>query len=138
MSPSPSYVIDSDLDDIPGARQWSAANAKAAGLDEDAVFAVELAVTETLANVIRHSHRGESGHEIRLSAQRGTGMLRVAIEDDGEPFEPTNYTAPDLDAAHEGGYGIYLVETLMDGVERNHVDGRTITSLTKWKSEDAP
>ena len=34
----------------------------------------------------------------------------------GERFDPRAYTPPDLTRAAEGGYGLYLISQLVDGV----------------------
>lgn len=109
-------IIESRLDRIAEARHWAAQQVRAANFDEEAIYAVELALSEALANVIEHAYGGDQGQEIHLSLAIDDEKLCLTVRDFGEKFDPTNYTPPDLDTPTEGGYGIYLIQQLMDEV----------------------
>jgi len=109
-------VIQSQLDRIAEARRWAAHRARAAGFDDDAVFAVELALAEALSNVIKHAYQGDEGQEIRLTLHIDDEKLTLTVRDFGRKFDPAQYTPPNLDDPSEGGYGIYLIHQLMDEV----------------------
>ena len=128
-------VIESQLDQVGKARQWAAKLARKAGFDNEAVFALELALSEALANVIRHAYQGAGNREIRLSLAFDDEKLRLAIRDFGKKFDLTNYRPPDLSRPHEGGYGIYLMHELMDEVhyDTSQRHGTTLT-LVRYRS----
>ena len=61
--------------------------------------------------------------------------LEITIDDDGQPFDPTEGSATDLsvppDQRPPGGLGIMLLQKMTDGQEYQRVDGHNI--LTLWK-----
>jgi serine/threonine-protein kinase RsbW len=130
-------VIESRADAIDDARRWVSGQLETAGVGEGDLWAVELALTEALSNVIRHAYRGESSREIRLASSFVDGRLELRIVHWGEPFEPANYRRPDLDSTQPGGYGVHLIELLMDEVEsRDMPGGGTQITLVKSRWEE--
>lgn len=109
-------IIKSQLDRIPEARHWAARQARIAGFGEEAVSAVELALTEALANVVKHAYGGDEDQEIRLCLVIDDEKLSLTIRDFGRRFDPASYSPPDLNVPAEGGYGVYLMHQLMDEV----------------------
>ena len=110
--------LTSEVEQVGDARHWCAEQARRAGFDADGVMEVELAVTEAVSNVIRHAYDGEPGHLIEVDALLDEGTLELRIIDHGVPFDGAAYRGVNLDEATEGGYGVYLIETLMDEVRR--------------------
>jgi anti-sigma regulatory factor (Ser/Thr protein kinase) len=41
------------------------------------------------------------------------------VSDEGSPFVAEEHTDVDLNTAHEGGYGVFLIDSLMDSVQRH-------------------
>ena len=109
-------IIDSDIENIAGARHWAAQHAEVAGFDKDAVFAIELAVGEAVTNIIRHAYDNQPGHEIHLSLTIDDTKFSLRILDFGRKFDPANEPLPNLDTPREGGYGIFLMKKVMDEV----------------------
>jgi serine/threonine-protein kinase RsbW len=94
--------------------------AGAAGLGEEAVYAVEMAVDEACTNIIEHAYGGEGRGNIECTCQINQDGLTVLLRDYGSPFDPSNVPEPDVNAAIEdrevGGLGLYLIHKLMDEV----------------------
>lgn len=129
-------VIQSRLDAVADARRWAAERVRAAGFDEDAIFAVELALSEALTNVIRHAYGGDEGQEIHLALAINDEKLDLTIRDFGQKFDPADYTPPDLDEPAEGGYGVYLIHELMDQVTYDtSLPTGTQLNLVKYRSK---
>ena len=42
--------------------------------------------------------------------------FNLNIRDFGQKFDKSRYAPPDLDIATEGGYGVFLIEQMMDEV----------------------
>lgn len=108
--------------------------ARAAGLDEHAVWEVQLAVDEAVTNVIQHSY-AEAKDTITLTTSHVGDVFEVSICDRGEPFNPDEVPEPDLISPLEerrtGGLGLYLMRKLMDRVEFRFEDGENILVMTK-------
>ena len=96
--------------------------AREAGLTDDDVFHVEMAVDEACSNVIEHAYAEKVG-EIELTCTIPEhGRLDIVIHDHGSPFNPDAVPEPKLgegagmDAMQEGGLGLYFMWKLMDEV----------------------
>ena len=61
--------------------------AEANGARGDGLAAIELAVSEAVANVVVHAYPDEPG-EVRVAADVENGELELVVVDDGEGFRP--------------------------------------------------
>lgn len=129
-------TIPSRVECIDDVRRWVSARAAEAHASSEAVADIELALTEALANVIEHSYAGSGDREIVVDVEVGGDALAVSVRDWGRAFDPGSYAARDLDDPGEGGYGVFLMEQLMDNVTREpQPDGGTLLTLTKSRKE---
>ena len=136
MIASGTLTISSRPAAIDQARTWVTGYLVAGGASVEAVWAIEMALTEALANVIAHAYAGDDSQSIHLSLELHDGACEIEILDSGEPFDESTYTAPDLTEARAGGYGVHLIGELMDEVERTAPpEGGTRLRLVKrrWK-----
>lgn len=135
MSVKDRLVIDSRLEAAAQAREWIAERAKQARLSRETVGDLKLALTEAITNIVRHSYDGEPGHQIILSWAVDDETLTLTIRDFGRPFDASNYQSPDLSELQTGGYGIFLIQSLMDEVRYDTSSGAGAT-LTLVKQRD--
>ena len=89
-------TVDGRLENLSTIADFVVKAAQASGLDEKAIFEVQLAVDEACTNVIEHSYRGEDKGEIALRCERAEGGFVVTIRDHGQPFNPEDVPLPDL------------------------------------------
>jgi serine/threonine-protein kinase RsbW len=127
-----SMKIPSSVERIDEVRRWVSLRARDAGVGDEAVADVELALTEALANVVEHAYEGRPDGEIAVGT-RATGTdFAVTVRDWGLPGDPESFESRDLDDPGEGGYGVFLMAQLMDRVTREpQPDGGTLLTLTK-------
>ena len=94
-----------------------------------------LALEEIVVNIMRYGHPEGGKHEILVRLSFEGGLVTVAVEDDGVPFNPLEAMEPNLDLPLEersiGGLGIHLVRNLMDGVEYRREEGRNYLVMRK-------
>lgn len=94
--------------------------AENAGLDETAVYAVQLAVDEACTNIIEHAYGGESLGEISISTEVTANRFIVEILDHGQPFDPDSIPVPKtnvpLEEIQPRGVGLFLMRKMMDEV----------------------
>lgn len=129
-------LLPTRLASIDDARRWASAHARGADVDAEAIGEVEVAMTEALSNVIRHSYDERSGERLLLTLQIDDDKLELQIRDRGRPFEPDRYCAPNLDEPATNGYGVYLMEELMDEVIRRPLDdGSSLVLLIRYRRE---
>jgi serine/threonine-protein kinase RsbW len=111
-----------------------------AGLEDDDVAKLELAVDEACANVIEHAHHGDLTKDVVVRATFDDTTLRLEVLDSGSGFDPTAVPQADLARlAHErqaGGLGLTVMHRLMDEVSYEIVPGeknrlRMVKRLTK-------
>jgi serine/threonine-protein kinase RsbW len=126
--------LTSELTSLDRARRWVGDRASAADCDQQTVFAVQLALTETLSNVVRHAYRGEPGHRIRVEMAVDPARVRLRVTDWGEPFDVETFEPVSLDVPREGGYGVHLIRTLMDEVAYDTSQtGVTVVNLVRMR-----
>jgi serine/threonine-protein kinase RsbW len=106
--------------EIQTACQFVTQGAAEAGLDETAVFHIELACDEACTNVIEHAYGGEGSGDIQVSWQVADGKFVIEIADNGRAFDLSQIpAAPDTDNMEDikiGGLGIHFMRQLMDEV----------------------
>lgn len=129
--------------------QFVSDGAGMAGLDENAIFHVELCCDEACTNVIEHAYGGEDQGMIRISYQQQGTQFRITIQDNGRPFNPDLIPAPPLLPQTEsspdefvqklkiGGLGIHFMRQLMDEVHFSFdpVGGNTLLLVKQIPGE---
>ena len=94
--------------------------AKEAGFDKQSTYRLHLAVDEIATNTIMHGYDGgRIPGQIFLTAEILPDLLRINLEDEAPPFDPTQQECPpDLSATIEtraiGGLGILLAQKNVD------------------------
>ena len=95
-------------------------SAKSAGMDEDSVYALQLAVDEACSNIIEHAYGGEGIGEIKVTIQPTQREFIVILRDRGQPFDPDQVPEPTrnvpLEEIEPRGVGLYLIRKMMDEV----------------------
>jgi len=108
--------IESRKDEVAKTRRWLAEHAQKAGFDPSVINDLKLVVTEAVTNIIRHAYQGESENLIFLSLTTDDEKLEMTLRDFGRSFDPDIYQTPNLNEPGEGGYGLFLINSLMDKV----------------------
>lgn len=104
------------------------------------IYAIQTAVDEACANIIDHAYGGENIGEIEIIVSTIQNGLRITLQDNGEPFDPTEVPKPEivspLEDRRERGLGIFFIRQLMDKVvfEFSQKEGNTLT-LVKYKGD---
>ena len=91
---------------------------------------IELAVGEALANSINHA-RADGDDAIGLTMTVKDGMLTITVEDNGIGFSPKEIPPPNFDEHPSHGYGVFIINEVMDSVSYNSREG--INTLTMKK-----
>ncbi len=92
--------------------------AVAAGLDDDASYAIQLAVEEACDNIIEHAYGRNVDGDIECTCEATPEGLTVTLRDRGRAFDPDSIPPPNLDAPLEerdaGGLGLHFIRKLTD------------------------
>lgn len=86
----------------------AAVAATVVGLDEDRLEDLRLAVSEACTTAVEAHRDGAGGAHVVLVCAEGASSLEVTIEDEGDGFDP--------EAQSEEGYGLQLIQALVDEV----------------------
>jgi sigma-B regulation protein RsbU (phosphoserine phosphatase) len=124
-------TLKPSMDDIGRLLPFITDVAQCAGIDEKEMKRLRLAVEESVANIINYG----GATSITLQATVEDGQLVLTIDDDGQPFDPTEGSSTDLsvpaDQRPPGGMGIIMLHKMTDGLEYQRVDGHNRLTLHK-------
>ena len=91
-------------------------------LAEDVLFDIDLAVEEASANIVGHAYPPGQVGDLLLRVETTDDIVRITLTDWGLPFDPQSVRPFDVYATvetrAEGGGGLQLIHSLMDGVVR--------------------
>jgi serine/threonine-protein kinase RsbW len=94
--------------------------ARHAGFDEDACYAIQTAVDEACSNIIEHAYGGEGMGNIVVSVNPQKDRLTIVLNDTGRSFDPKSVRDPDIHSKlykrKEGGLGLFFIRKFMDEV----------------------
>jgi serine/threonine-protein kinase RsbW len=91
-----------------------------AGLDEDALCVVNIAVRESVINAIRHGHDNDEGKRVYLELtpleRELPPGLAIRVRDEGPGFDPDTLPDPCVEEnlLKSSGRGIFLIRHFMD------------------------
>lgn len=116
--------------------QWVDTHLKASGLSDIEIGKIELALEETLVNIISYAYENDTGMielECHLEPE---AFIEITIKDRGHPFNPLqykikNHSVTSLEEKEEGGLGILLIKNLVSKVEYTRFQNINILKLTK-------
>jgi serine/threonine-protein kinase RsbW len=92
---------------------------------------VELAVSEACTNAIRHTADADADARVIVNFRVDDARLVIEVKDQGTGFDMDEVPLPEFDQHPEGGYGLYIIRTIMDEVQ--YVRGEDYNTLTMKK-----
>jgi serine/threonine-protein kinase RsbW len=96
---------------------------RGAGLDDEGVHWMGVAIRECVINAIKHGNQGDAAKHVFVDfatiARGAARELMIRVRDEGEGFDPESIADP---LAHENlmkasGRGIFIVRSFMDDVQ---------------------
>ena len=127
------YTLDSSLESVNKVEETAEQMAKKAGIDEDEVFRVAMAVREAAVNAVLHGNSYDPDKRITASFENTGDALVIRIADQGKGLDPD--TLPDPLAPENllrgSGRGIFLIRSFMDEVHFNQLHPGTELTLIK-------
>jgi serine/threonine-protein kinase RsbW len=114
--------------------------ARAAGLNEEAVYAVDLAVDEACTNIIEHAYGGEGQGIIHCTCAVIADGLKIVLQDFGQPFNPAEIPEPNtkvrLKDLKDRGAGLFLMRKVMDEVRFEFTPGAgNLLTMVKYREQ---
>jgi serine/threonine-protein kinase RsbW len=110
--------------------------ARRAGLGEDALFGVEMAVREAVTNAVLHGNGRDEAKPVELGLTSSGSEVVITVRDRGEGFDPSEVADPtaEQNLLKTSGRGILFMRNFMDDVSwEQHPQGGTVVRMTKRK-----
>ena len=128
------FSITSKIESIDEAVVRTVEFAKDMGFAEDAIFGIDMAMREAVANAVKHGNKLDETKDVEISLSDTDKGLEIIVRDFGKGFEikevpdptnPENLLKPD-------GRGILFMQNFVDAVEwRNHPEGGMLVKMVK-------
>lgn len=126
--------LPSQIESIEKAVAEAVKFASESGFADDALFAIDLALREAMANAVKHGNKFDETKDVNVTFRHLSGGLEIAVRDYGSGFaveevpDPTN---PE-NLLKANGRGILFMRNFMDVVEwENPSGGGTIVKMVK-------
>jgi serine/threonine-protein kinase RsbW len=95
-------------------------------------YNIELAVHEACSNIIGHAYAGLPGRiKLIFTVLENPGKIVIELYDNGRSFDFLSTPIPNLDEPQVRGYGLFLMQELMDQVEYCVKDDGNYWRMTK-------
>ncbi len=123
--------------EIKRASAWLDDFAARAGLSNDVIAKLQVALDEVLSNIVNHTLANARGdqREVGLGARIRADIVELEVTDDGPAFNPNDMVAVPkatrVAERREGGVGLLFVRALMDEVRFVRHGGRNCLTLCK-------
>ncbi|HPD47227.1 MAG TPA: ATP-binding protein [Anaerohalosphaeraceae bacterium] len=105
------------------------------GFDEDAVFAIHLAMEEAFLNAVKHGNRDDKTKRVHVECRIEPAKFDITIADEGSGFDPDSLPDPrsEENLFRSNGRGVLLMRAYMDVVEFNETGN--CVRMIKYKSK---
>jgi serine/threonine-protein kinase RsbW len=127
------YTLESSLESVNKVEETAEQMAKKAGIEEDEVFRVAMAVREAAVNAVLHGNSYDPDKRITAVFENTGQALVIRISDQGKGLDPD--TLPDPLAPENllrgSGRGIFLIRSFMDEVHFKQLHPGTELTLIK-------
>jgi serine/threonine-protein kinase RsbW len=128
-------LLDSTLESVDEAEGTVLRMAGGAGLEEDDLHALGMAVREAAVNAVVHGNRYSAKKKVLLKVSRAPDRLTIVIADEGEGFEVNSIPDPlaSENLLRQSGRGLLLIRAFVDEFELRPRDPRgTEVRLVKY------
>jgi serine/threonine-protein kinase RsbW len=126
-------TLDSTLDSVDQAEAMAEQQATRAGIAEDDVYQISMAVREASVNAVMHGNAYDPNKKVTLSFENDGTSLIIRISDQGEGVDMDNLPDPlaPENILRGSGRGIFLIRSFMDEVQFRKLDPGTELTLIK-------
>jgi serine/threonine-protein kinase RsbW len=115
-----SCTITSELANLPRLRtvlREACQNRLPSPFSVETMYSLQLAVSESASNIIRHAYDEVGGRPIRMEVTVADEQVDVWLFHDGEPFDPDSVEIVPVEEPRDGSMGVFLIQQSVDVVE---------------------
>ena len=105
-----------------------------AGVGEDALFGIDMAVREAVTNAVSHGNKLDESKFVDVGLKSSPGSFEITVHDQGPGFNPSDIPDPtkEENILKSSGRGIFFMRNFMDEVEwSSNPEGGTTVRMTK-------
>ena len=127
-------LLPSKLESVDKAAVEAARLGEQYGLDEGALFAIDMAVREAVANAIKHGNKLDESQNIELTFSNSPESFEITVRDFGSGFKVDDVAdcTAEENLLKASGRGIHFMRSFMDEVEwSNPPGGGTMVKMAK-------
>jgi serine/threonine-protein kinase RsbW len=134
-------VIDSNLENVQLVSNVINRLCTLGPLTDQEIFHIELAVVESLNNVIKHAYSSERGHEVEIIFTLYANRVTLDVCDVGKTMDckyenrtdqsPLEFDPTELNMLPEKGLGLAIIREVMDDVAYSSSHDKNTLTLTK-------
>ena len=105
-----------------------------AGVGEDVLFGIDMAVREAVTNAVSHGNKLDESKFVDVGLKSSPGSFEITVHDQGPGFNPSDIPDPtkEENILKTSGRGIFFMRNFMDEVEWSaDPKGGTTVRMTK-------
>jgi serine/threonine-protein kinase RsbW len=118
---------------------------ESAGMDALECYQMELCLVEAVTNCIKHAYGSRPGNNVSVKVTLDERNLELQIRDKGPPAagvfagpSTLEFDPNDLQQVPTSGMGVFIIQSIMDGVEYHREGDTNILTLTKELKARSP
>jgi serine/threonine-protein kinase RsbW len=123
-------TVEANVENIPQVTQFISRVMSGSAFSAREVMETMLAVEEACTNIALYAY-GRGAGSIRLGADVSEDAVEITIEDEGLPFDPTAERAAAQAGERVGGWGLVLMNALVDCAAYQRLQGKNVLRLIK-------
>jgi serine/threonine-protein kinase RsbW len=90
---------------------------RSAGASEETIADLKLAVTEAVANAVRHAYPPDDAGRVTVELQATPGHLEIVVSDTGKGVGDADLEGSGGEPAGESGMGLSIIRAIADEVD---------------------
>lgn len=119
------FNLPSCIESVDAAAEGAASFAGSIGFADDAIFAIDLAIRESVANAVKHGNKFDENKSVEVKLLEADSGVEISVRDFGSGFSVDDIPDP---TDHENllkasGRGILFMRSFMDEVAWAHPEG---------------
>ena len=126
--------ISSKVEAIDAAVVKSVSFARDIGCSEEAIFGIDMAVREAVANAVKHGNKLDETKEVQITLDKTEDGIEIKVRDFGKGFDIKSVPDPTdpENLLKESGRGLLFMQNFVDTVEwHDHPSGGMLVKMVK-------
>lgn len=125
MTKTKEFKLPSRIESVDHAAAEAETFAREMSLADDVIFAIDLAVRESVANAVKHGNKFDEAKQVEMTMACNSAGVEITVRDFGTGFKPEDIPDPTdrENLLKANGRGILFMRSFMDEVEWSNADG---------------